>query len=136
MANAPSALEPLPGIASGMNVATDVLKASSTTLTEKLGTRHRTVSFDVHSGQFAANRIKQRIERAGQALLAIVFMPDWRLASADSTAPPDDHVLIVSAVQEVLAADGRAGTPRWIQARDLRTRGMGPRAGRRHWRRT
>jgi hypothetical protein len=119
MVNAPSAFEPHPGIASGMNVTTDVVKSWNRTLAEKLGTRHRVVTFDIRTGQVAEKRIRQRIEHAGQTVLGLVFMPDWRVGSSEDQGPNTGHVLALSSVQEVLAADDRSGTPRWIAARDL-----------------
>lgn len=107
-----------PGIAAGslVNAATPSSNYDKQIDIVKLSNRYFVTSYDFDQSKKLWPKVAKNIEHTGQTLLAILYKEDWRRGTDDDKFI---SVLVVSATQEVWAAEEREGTARWIAARDL-----------------
>lgn len=105
-----------PGIASGMSVRAVVGAGSEKQVAvEKLSNRHTVACFDRSQGRYWA-KVKVRIEHMGQQIWELGYKRDsWRGTKYEKYT----FVVVLSAWQEVWAADERGAPARWISAKDL-----------------
>ncbi|THF58086.1 hypothetical protein [Pseudothauera rhizosphaerae] len=113
----PSATLGRPGIATGMHVTASIgVGYEKQVDMGKLSNRHALRVFDPDQSKWRFPKVKQRIEHAGQKLLAVMYKEDSRLGTEKERFW---SLLVLSEWQEVQAADERGAPARWIAARDL-----------------